>query len=105
MEESSRLALLEIENMKNNGSLDDATFYKYMMEMAYAFFLKNDNDSCIICVGRCPPEYFIDMYKQHMEEDQFFLDKMVYLSYKFVLMGMVDVGYDVRPNQKGVGRA
>ena len=105
MNEQSRLAIKAIDDMRSSGSLDDSTYYKFMMEMAYDFYKKDDIDGCVFSVGRCPPDYYVDEFAKQMDEDSVFKDKMVYLSYKFVIMNMVDVGYDVPTNQKGLGRA
>jgi hypothetical protein len=76
-----------------------------MVELAHNFFREGDLDACIQTIGKCPPEYFKETQFIHMQEDAVYKDTVIYLAYKFIQMGMVNVGLDIAPTQSKWGVA
>ncbi len=105
MTEAGKLAIKAIDDMKSSEALDIDSYCKCMVELAHNFFREGDIDGCIQTIGKCPPDYFKEAQFKHMEEDAVYKDTVIYLAYKFIQMGMVNVGEDMQPTQKQIGSA
>lgn len=105
MNDKAKLAMKAIDDMKANESLGQDDYCKCMIELAYSFFKEDDLDSCLQSIGKCPPEYFKEGQYKQMLEDEVYKDTVIYLAFKLVQMGIVDVGYDIATNQARIGYA
>jgi hypothetical protein len=100
MEDKSKTAIKAIDEMKANESLDIDSYHKCMVELAHNFFRDGDTDACIQTINKVDPEYFKSKVVDHMEQDTTYRDNVIYLAYKFIQTGMVDVGFDIETNQR-----
>jgi hypothetical protein len=105
MNEQSKLVLKTIQEMKDNGALDEDLYCKCLVELAYAFLKKGEFDDCVQTVGKCNPKYFGDKQLEHMIEDQVYREIVIYLAYKFVQLGVVELDGTAVPTQKNGGTA
>lgn len=100
MNEKSKLAMKAIDDMKINESLDIDSYHKVLVELSHNFFRDGDMDACVQTISKVAPEYFKGKALDHMAEDATYRDTVLYLAYKFIQTGMVDVGFDIEANQR-----
>lgn len=99
MNPKNQLALEALYEIRDNRMLDQDTCYKCLVELAYTSFREGEITDCLELLGRVTPEYYQNKQLDHMKEDEFYRDSVIYLACKLIQMGMVEVGYDVPATQ------
>lgn len=100
IDSSKKMAIDAVESMRKLNSISDDDFCRIMVEMAFNAIRNGDTESCAVAISKCPVEYFRGKQKEHMEEDSVFRDSVIYLAYKLIQLGLVDVGLDITTTQK-----
>ena len=99
MNPKNELALEALNEIKASNMLDQDMCYKCLVELAYTSFKDGDVQDCLELLGRVSPDYYKNKQFDHMSEDESYKDSVIYLAYKLIQMGVVDMGLNPIPTQ------
>ena len=92
-----------LNKMKAEELVDDALYFKCLVEIGYSFLRDGDLNACLEMICKCEPEYFKTTQIQQMHEDPTYKEMVVYMAGKFIQYGLVEAQLD-QPT-KGIGNA